>query len=63
MHPTVNSDGCVVAEKPDSAVSEATLLKILQWKSSGASMGGILDLLRKQTVPNGYDIHPWSPGI
>ena len=29
-HPTVNSDGSVVAEKPDNAVSEATLLTILQ---------------------------------
>ena len=39
------------------------LLKILQWKGNGASMDDIIDLLRKQTVPTGYAVHPWSKGM
>lgn len=60
---TVNRDGSVAAEQPDGAVSEATLLKILDWKRTGASMDEIIDMLRMQTVPAGYTIHPWNPGI
>lgn len=62
VHLTVTSDGTVTAEKPDGAVSEATLLKILGWKEAGASMDDIIDRLRTQTVPTGYAIHPWIPG-
>ena len=58
----VNSDGSVVAEKPDSAISEATLLKIQHWKSNGLSMDDIIHQLRKETVPPGYVVHLWNPG-
>ena len=59
----VSNDGSIVAEKPNSAISDAPLLKILQLKSNGPSMDDIIELLRKQTVPTGCPIHPWSPGI
>ena len=60
----VTSDGHIVAQKQNSAVSSELLSEILiwSWKMEGATDTDIICRLRHQTVPTGYSYHHWCPG-
>lgn len=57
----VNSDGQVVGEVANPAVSTALLLEISLWKRQGVEWSDILSRLRLRTVPPGYTYSPWKP--
>ena len=59
----VTTDGQVVAEKSNPAVSTKILTDMLQWKQSGASDEDCLKRLRLRMVPTGYSIQPWIQGM
>ena len=56
-------DGSVIAETPNPAVSNSLLQEILQWKEEGAIEQDIHCRLRHHTVPPGYTISIWKPGM
>lgn len=59
---TGTSDGRVIAERCNPAVSTELLTTILQWKESGATGDDCLKRLRLQMVPEGYSVEPWISG-
>ena len=59
---TEQPDGSISAQLPNPAVTEEILRKIVQWNRSGLSNDGIINNLRKKTVPVGYNFHTWTPG-
>ena len=59
----MSADGTVTAIHPDPAVPKEMLGEIAGWKRSGLTDDDVIDRLRVRTVPAGYPIHPWSPGI
>lgn len=61
--PIGHPDGSVSAELPNPAVREGVLKRILTWKEAGKSDDDIFKILRSETVPSGYTIHKWTPGI
>ena len=58
----VTSDGHIVAQKQNSAVSSELLSEIWSWKMEGATDTDIICRLRQRTVPTGYSYHHWCPG-
>ena len=58
----VTSDGHIVAQKQNSAVSSELLSEIWSWKMEGATDTDIICRLRQRTVPTGCSYHHWCPG-
>ena len=56
-------DGDVNAKLPNPAVTKALLERILALKEAGKSENDIISILRADTVPSGYKVHQWIPGI
>lgn len=57
------SDGTVSTKLLNPAVTEVLLKQILALKAAGKSEQEIISILRADTVPSGYKIHPWITGI
>ena len=66
----INFNGFLVAPDrtvkplvPNSIVSSTLLLTILSWLMESCSMEDVIVRLRQRTVPSGYAIHSWIPGV
>ena len=55
----VTSDGHIVAQQQNPAVTKELLSEIWSWKMEGAADTEIICRLRQQTVPIGYSYHQW----
>lgn len=53
----------MIPKRKNPAVSAEILEKIFIWKQSGAEDNDILERLRLQTVPSGYSVQSWTPGM
>lgn len=58
-----SADGTIRALEPNPAVSASVLKEIWDLKKEGWLDCDIITILRKRTVPDGYSIHSWIPGI
>ena len=58
----VTSDGHIVAQQQNPAVTKELLSEIWSWKMEHATDTEIICRLRQQTVSTGYLYHHWCPG-
>ena len=52
-----------VTEHPNPAVPSSLLAEIWKWKQEGESIDDVVVRLHQRTVPLGYEIHTWKPGV
>ena len=60
---TEHPDGSVTAKLPNPAVTSGILQRIIEMRKDGMSHEEVVKKLRKETVPPGYTIHMWAPGM
>ena len=57
-----DENGIVIAKRNNPAVLHSTLQKIARLMGEGMPHGQVCQLLRTETVPEGYQPHPWIVG-
>lgn len=60
---TVSSDGVLKAVRENVIVPPQLLLEIFMWRVEGANDEDVIVQLRQRTIPKGYTIHMWQPGM
>ncbi|XP_065892094.1 uncharacterized protein [Dysidea avara] len=58
----IDENGAITALLPNHAISPELLGDLNKWKSEGANLDDVIEWLRLQTVPPGYEIHTWTEG-